>query len=77
MTLLRQVVEAVQASGGVVSLPDLSQKLGVQPAALQGMLQFCAQKGYIRLDIASSGSCTGCSASGCGGCALRPDPKAG
>jgi len=69
MSLVRQVVEAVQASGGVVSLPELSKQLNIQPAALQGILQFCAQKGYIKVDFASqTAGCSTCAASGCAQC---------
>ena len=68
MSLVRQVVDAVQASGGVVSLPELSKQLNIQPAALQGILQLCAHKGYIKIDFFSQSGCSACSTAGCAQC---------
>ncbi len=62
MSLIRQVIEAVQSSGGVINLNELSRQLDVQPAALQGILVFCAQKGFIRLDTHKPQSCSSCGA---------------
>lgn len=72
MSLVRQVIDSVRASGGVVSLPELSKELGVQPAALHGILQFCAQKGYLKLDFSSQDGCQACKVSGCGTCSIKP-----
>ena len=66
MSLIQQVLEAVQENGSVVNLDELSRQVGIQPAALQGILNFCAQKGYLTLDSGGESGCTSCaSAAGC------------
>ncbi|MBP1694475.1 MAG: hypothetical protein H6Q37_2358, partial [Chloroflexi bacterium] len=47
MSLIGQVLEAVQASNGVVNLMELSRQLNIQPTALRDILDFCAQKGVL------------------------------
>ncbi len=67
MSLIRQVVEAVQASGGVIDLNALSRKLEIQPKALEGILAFCARKGYICLETEKAQGCASCAVvEGCG-----------
>lgn len=66
MSLIRRVLDVVAENGGVVDLQALSQRLEIQPAALQGILSFCAQKGYLRLEAGSESGCSACaSAAGC------------
>ena len=63
MSLIHRVLNVVVASGGAVNLGELSRLTGVQPAALQGILDFCARKGYLLADGDDPASaCASCAA---------------
>ena len=46
--MLNQVMQEIRAAGGAVRIDDLSRKLSVDRAALQGMIQFLERKGTLR-----------------------------
>ena len=67
-TMLHQVLEAVAASDGAVDLRCLSRSLGVEPGALEGMIQFWVRKGKLvdsRTDgpPSAAASCRSCDVS--------------
>jgi len=72
MSLIGQVLEAVQASNGVVNLMELSRQLNIQPTALRDILDFCAQKGVLMVDksVVTDCACCNSAASVCNGCSL-------
>ncbi len=79
--MLRQVLEAVEAADGAVDLRALSRDLGVEPSALEGMIQHWVRKGLLADsgtegdgDVRSgsvSGGCGTCDVA-CGGAADCP-----
>ncbi len=60
MMLIEQLLEAIRKNGGIANLEELSRQLDIQPGALQGILSFCAQKGYLTLDSGGENSCNSC-----------------
>lgn len=50
MTLLREVLRELEAAEGPVNMNALSQKLGVERSALEGMIQFWVRKGRLKDD---------------------------
>lgn len=46
--LLHRVLAAVESASAPVRLDDLSHELGIEAAALEGMLAFWARKGRLR-----------------------------
>ena len=48
--MLYQVLHEIENTKGAITLKELSRKLGVEPDALEGMLQFWVQKGRIQDD---------------------------
>lgn len=66
MSPLYAVLHAIEDRGGPVSLRQLGLELGIEPDALQGMIDFWVQKGRLRLQGASEGAL--CAVGGCGGC---------
>ena len=45
--MLHAILHELQTASGPVTLRQLSQKLGVQESALEGMIQFWVQKGRL------------------------------
>lgn len=64
--MLRDVLRAVEAAEGPITLSELSRRLNLDPGALGGMLEHWAQKG--RLTIDGGGTCACAAGSGCGAC---------
>jgi hypothetical protein len=65
LSLIRQVLQTVEQNKGVMSLNELSRQVDMQPAALQGVLDFCVQKGYLKVDAGDGGNgCTSCASGG-------------
>ena len=56
--MLYQILEALEAANGPVSLDELSRQLQIEPGALEGMIAFWVRKGRLK-DTAVSG-CAGC-----------------
>ena len=76
--MLQSVLEQIRKSDGVVSLDELSRKLGIEESALEGMLDYCVRKGillestnYAEVDVCYSvvGGC-GSNCEGYNGCPL-------
>jgi hypothetical protein len=64
--MLQLVLQEIEAAGGTINLSDLSQKLHLEPGALEGMLEFWVRKGRLRREgIQSSHACS--SGPSCGG----------
>jgi hypothetical protein len=55
--MLYQILEALEAANGPVSLDELSRQLQIEPGALEGMIAFWVRKGRLK-DTAVSG-CAG------------------
>ena len=53
--MLHAILHEIQTATGPVSVQALSRKLGVQPSALAGMLQFWVSKGRLQLDSGVGG----------------------
>jgi hypothetical protein len=58
--MLQQLMQEIEAVGGTVSVRQLSQRLGVETSALEGMLDYLVRKG--RLVEYSSWGCSELSA---------------
>lgn len=66
--MLNAVLKAVQESQGPIRLQELSQKLDIDPAVLDGMLEFWIRKGRIQREVQGY---TGCEQPSCPeGCSL-------
>jgi hypothetical protein len=65
---LYAVLNAIEQADGPISLSRLSRDLSIEPAALQGMVDFWVRKGRLRVQDGGA-----CSAGGCGGCKVGPD----
>ncbi len=46
--MLNQVLDVIVNTSGPITIGELSRKLGVEPSALEGMIQFWVQKGRLR-----------------------------
>jgi hypothetical protein len=65
--MLRRVLQAFEETDGPVKLADLSRELGVEPGALEGMVDFWVRKG--RIQASGQGSeFFACTAAGCSTC---------
>ena len=74
--MLQQVLHEIETTHGVLNLNELTQKLGVERSALEGMIQFLVQSGRL-LDeeaakLTDNEACTG---KGCPACTIQPDPS--
>jgi len=58
--MLNTVLNAVQQSQGPIRIQELSRKLNIDAAALEGMLDFWVRKGRVRRE---KGNYTGCEGS--------------
>jgi DNA-binding IclR family transcriptional regulator len=66
--MLSQILKEFHNSGGVISLNELSQRIGVARSALDGMLQTLARQGRLR-EVCATGRFSGsCHCSSCHGC---------
>ena len=74
--MLQKVIREIQKSGDTISLNELSQKLGIEPSALEGMLDYCVRKGIlggknnptVEQDCSQPAGDCGCSCEGYSGC---------
>ena len=68
--MLSRVLAEIEAANGVIRVPELSRKLDIDSAALEGMLTFLERKGHLgRRDIAQevkSSVCARCALSRAG-----------
>ena len=70
--MLRQVLQEIELARGPVNINELSQKLGIERSALEGMIEFWVRKGRLRggsqptaalTEVCTTGSCS-CACSG-------------
>lgn len=54
--MLNQILHEIENTQGPQTINELSCKLGMDPDALEGMLQFWVQKGRIQMDNDNSSS---------------------
>ncbi len=47
--MLNQVLQEIEHARGSITVSELSRKMGVEPAALEGMIQFWVRKGRLQL----------------------------
>lgn len=64
--MLRQVLQTVEATGGPITLSELSRRLDIDAGVLAGMLEHWARRGRLTLDGGSACACAG--GGGCGSC---------
>ena len=65
--MLRKVLQAFEEADGPVKLADLSRDLGVEPGALEGMVDFWVRKGRLQASGQGSGFFA-CAVAGCNTC---------
>jgi DNA-binding MarR family transcriptional regulator len=59
--MLSRVLVEIEAANGVILVPELSRKLDIDSAALEGMLTFLERKGRLRRqDIAQEARSSVC-----------------
>ncbi len=46
--MLNQVLHEIENTRGTITIGELSRKIGVEPTALDGMIQFWVQKGRLK-----------------------------
>jgi len=46
--MLNQIIQEIEQARGSITISELSRKVGVEPAALEGMIQFWVQKGRLQ-----------------------------
>lgn len=67
--MLRTVLQAIESADGPVHLGALSQQLGIERSALEGMIAYWVQKGRLQ-SVDDKGACSdqpGHCGAGCGG----------
>lgn len=67
MSLLYNVLEAIQQASEPISLNDLAHTLEIEPSALEGMIDFWVRKGRIKVHdgLACGSACGSCGVDGC------------
>ena len=73
--MLSQIVKEFKESGGTIDLVELSRKLGVEPSALNGMLETLVRQGRLQKTCAAGGGSCGGSCQSCG--YYRPEANIG
>ncbi|MGD9116656.1 MAG: FeoC-like transcriptional regulator [Dehalococcoidia bacterium] len=63
--MLSQIVKEFKESGGAIDMAELGRRLGVEPSALDGMLEVLVKQGKLQRACATApdgcgGSCRGC-----------------
>ena len=54
--MLHAILHEIQTASAPMTMQQLSRRLGVQPGALAGMIQFWVQKGRLIIDEAPGGA---------------------
>jgi hypothetical protein len=74
--MLKRVLHAIESANGPVHVAELSQRLGIERSALEGMITYWVRKGRLQDDaqsdlacVPASGHC-GSSCSGTATCAF-------
>jgi len=73
--MLQRVMHEMQAAQGTIRLDELASRVGMEPSALKGMIDFWVNKGRLRLvgdDDQATASCTGSCGGSCPGAAACP-----
>lgn len=66
--MLHQILVALERANGSLSLAELSQELGIERSALEGMISFWVRKGRLKDSaVAGCGGGKGCT------CSSHPD----
>lgn len=60
--MLHQVLSEIKNARGPITVSELSRKLGIQPAALEGMIEFWVRKGRLQRDDQEIGESCSCGA---------------
>lgn len=62
--MLKRIMEELVGSGGAVTIGELSRRLGVEPGAVEGMLQTLVRLGKLKEEVMGSscgrGACRSC-----------------
>jgi hypothetical protein len=63
--MLRKIVAEFQQNSKALCLEELSQRLSIEPGALEGMLQMLVRKGrLLEIDFGHNNACSHCPARG-------------
>jgi hypothetical protein len=57
--MLREVLQAVEAAGGPITLNELSRRLNLDPRVLEGMLEHWSRRGKLVVDGSAVKPCAG------------------
>jgi hypothetical protein len=72
--MLRQIMDEFYNSDGALAVGELSKRLGVEPSAIEGMLDTLVRLG--KLTVLSNGGACGCGGCrGCSGCCSHDGGK--
>lgn len=64
--MLEEILDEIERENGPITVKELARRLGVEPAALEGMLDFLERKG--KLELRRSEGWEECAALPCRGC---------
>lgn len=70
--MLRELLRLVETADGPVTVAQLGRQLGIEPAAIDGMLQHWVRKGLLTIEGRASTACSDLCATAacrCGSCA--------
>ena len=73
--MLREVLQAIETADGPIHLAALSQQLGIERSALDGMIDYWVRKGRLQARNAEDSVCApaaGHCGGGCAGAAACP-----
>jgi hypothetical protein len=56
--MISQVLHAIKSAKGTVNINELSNKLGIERSALEGMIQHLVRNGLLVADHGLSGGCS-------------------
>lgn len=62
--MLREVLQAIEAADGPITLNELSRRLDIDPGVLDGMLSHWSRRGRVTVDTRVGVACAGSPASG-------------
>lgn len=64
--MLSRILREFKEAGGAIDLAELSRRLGVEPSALDGMLEVLVKQGKLNYLCAGASGVCGGSCQGCG-----------
>ncbi len=71
--MLREVLQAVEAAEGPITLNELSRRLELDPRVLDGMLEHWSRRGKLVVDGVTGTACAGSMTSASCSCGLAMD----